>query len=359
MHPLPWPAAEWPRRRETAWAILLLAVLLAHLWLLRAAWPGTSRRAVATPSQPTTTMHLVARSASAVAADLQSAPQEPAATPAQSAPLPPLPPRPARAPAQLKSAAPVQAAAGALASQGHEAPPPQPMRPAHDATAGDAEVPVYATRVPDPARLHYRLQRGSAVGSGSLHWQRRGEAYELAIDAELQGVKVLGSASRGVIDADGVAPLRYADLRRERELRAANFQRDAGRISFSGPQIEYPLLPGAQDRLSWMIQLPAIVEADAALARPGASVTLFVVGTRGDAQAWRFEVQGSEALELPAGAVPDALRLLREPSRPYDTRVEVWLDPARQHLPVRALFTTVPGGQPLELMLSGIDARPL
>jgi hypothetical protein len=56
--------------------------------------------------------------------------------------------------------------------------------------------------------------------------------------------------------------------------------------------------------------------------------------------------------------VPDALRLSREPDRPYDTRVEVWLDPARQHLPVRALFTTIPGGQPLELMLSAIDGRP-
>ena len=51
--------------------------------------------------------------------------------------------------------------------------------------------------------------------------------------------------------------------------------------------------------------------------------------------------------ELPAGEVPQALHLQREPTRPYDTRVEVWLDPARQHLPVRVVFTTLPGGQPL------------
>jgi hypothetical protein len=101
-----------------------------------------------------------------------------------------------------------------------------------------------------------------------------------------------------------------------------------------------------------MIQLPAIVEADAALARAGAVVTLFVAGTRGDAEAWRFEVQGPAALELPAGAVPNALQLQREPTRPYDTRVEVWLDPQRQHLPVRAVFTTLPGGQPLQLELA-------
>jgi len=32
-----------------------------------------------------------------------------------------------------------------------------------------------------------------------------------------------------------------------------------------------------------------------------------------------------------------------------------WLDPARQHLPVRVVFTTLPGGQPLEMALE-IDA---
>ena len=164
-----------------------------------------------------------------------------------------------------------------------------------------------------------------------------------------------GRASRGQIDADGVAPLRHTELRRAREQRAVNFQRDAARITFSGPQAVHALPPGAQDRLSWMVQLPAMVEADAALARAGASVTLFIAGTRGDAEAWRFEVLGHESLALPAGTVAQALHLRREPTRPYDTRVEVWLDPARQHLPVRAVFTTVPGGQPLELALASPD----
>ena len=67
---------------------------------------------------------------------------------------------------------------------------------------------------------------------------------------------------------------------------------------------------------------------------------------------------GHEALELPAGAVARALQLRREPTRPYDTRVEVWLDPARQHLPVRAVFTTLPGGQPLQLELAALAQRP-
>ena len=60
-----------------------------------------------------------------------------------------------------------------------------------------------------------------------------------------------------------------------------------------------------------------------------------------------------ESVAVPAGTVPQALRLTREPRKPYDTQVEVWLDPARQHLPVRARMTVLPGGETLELRLTG------
>jgi hypothetical protein len=243
------------------------------------------------------------------------------------------------------------------------APMPSTPLPGAAADAGPVpaeEAPVYATRLPPPADLHYRMQRGGVAGTAMLQWRRQGDADELSFDAESPGRPAQGSASRGVIDADGVAPVRHVDRRRApHDVRAANFRRDAGLISFSGPQQQYALRAGAQDRLSWMVQLPAIVEADAALARPGAVVTLLVVGTGGDAQAWRFEVQGRAALELPAGAVADALHLRRDAQRPYDTRVEVWLDPARQHLPVRAVFTTVPVGEPTELVLSRSETPPL
>ncbi len=218
------------------------------------------------------------------------------------------------------------------------------------------DIPVYATRLAASTTLHYALQRGAVAGTAELQWRHAPEGYELDLQASIQGVQVLGSTSRGAIDADGVAPLRYVERKRLREVRAANFQRDRGQISFSGPDQRYRLIPGAQDRLSWMLQLPAIVEAEPALRATGSRVTLFVVGTRGDAQAWEFLVQGRESLQLPAGAVDGAVKLLREPTRPFDTRAEVWLDPSRQHLPVRVVLTTVPGGQPLVWQLAQATA---
>ncbi len=310
--------------RVAACALLALAVLLLHGLVLQALQP------------PPAVLAPVASRGAVVALRL-IAPPPPVAAPAPPVVVAVPEPKPA-APRPRALAAPQRPAVAA----------PEPAVEA-------AALPVYATRLPAAAHLHYRLQRGDAVGAARLQWQREAGDYLLRLDTDWPGQPAAGSASRGLIDAEGVAPVRHAELKRAREVRAANFQREAGRITFSGPQLAYALPPGAQDRLSWMIQLPGVVEADAGLARAGAQVTLFVVGTRGDAEPWRFEVLGREALQLPAGEVPQALRLKREPTRPYDTRVEVWLDPARQHLPVRAVFTTLPGGQPLEMALE-IDA---
>lgn len=222
------------------------------------------------------------------------------------------------------------------------------------AAGGEPVVLVYPTRLPPSVRLHYALQRGAVAGELQLAWRRDGAGYELSELLLLPGRAPTGALSRGGIDADGIAPVRLADRRRGRELRAANFRRAERIISFSGPTHQLPLPAGAQDRLSWLLQLPAVVEADSALAQAGARVVLFVVGTRGDAELWRFDVSGHEPLTLPAGPVEHALRLVREPSRPYDQRVEVWLDPARAHLPVQLRLTLVPGERLTEWRLSAL-----
>ncbi len=207
------------------------------------------------------------------------------------------------------------------------------------------DIPVYASRLPPAGRWRYRLQRGLVVGEAELNWAPQADArYELHLQGRVAGVNLLEWASQGQLDAAGVAPERFAVRRRGRDRQAANFQREAGKITFSGPTHEQPLLPGAQDRLSWMLQLPAIVAAAPERFAAGATVVLFVAGARGDADVWTFVVQGVEALGDRA-----ALKLVREPRRPYDTRVEVWLDPAEHHLPLRVVQTPSAGGPALEL----------
>jgi hypothetical protein len=59
------------------------------------------------------------------------------------------------------------------------------------------------------------------------------------------------------------------------------------------------LAAGAQDRLSWIVQLAAIVQARHPAA--GERIVMQVAGPRGDADAWQFDVLGDTILETDAG----------------------------------------------------------
>lgn len=222
--------------------------------------------------------------------------------------------------------------------------------PAEPAPAGDVP-PVYATRIPPAALLRYEMRRGALAGDGEMTWRPGPEGYELTIQGRAFGVPVLGWLSRGRFDDAGIAPDRFVDRRRGRGLRAASFQRDKGLITSSSSPLEHALLAGAQDRLSWIAQLAAVVEADPARFVAGEQVVMQVAGARGDADLWTFTVVAREPLELAGGRLDQALLLRREPRKPFDTRVEVWLDPSRHHLPARLRLTQAGGGDGLEFLL--------
>lgn len=273
------------------------------------------------------------------------------------APQPAIAPSPASVEASattLARAAPraAVAASAAAAPVAAERPSPAasasvgPDAPLADAAPQGIDVPVYATLLAPAGRWLYRLQRGVVVGDAELQWVLTAEAgYALHLQGRVAGLSLLDWASQGQIDAAGIAPERFAVRRRGRDNQAANFQRGAGKITFSGPTHELPLLPGAQDRLSWMLQLPAIVAAAPERFAAGASIRLFVASARGGGDVWDFVVQGPDTV----GATP-ALKLVREPQRLYDTRAEIWLDPADHFLPLRILQTPTGGGAGMELL---------
>lgn len=358
-----------PRWRPLA--LLVPAVLALHALVLGLLplgvggdWPADAKR------QPLQVRQLPA-AAPAVAFPVAPAPAVPVPRgPALRTPAPVegaagLPPAPAQAPPTPE---PATAAASAADAAPLEAPPPAPAAtlmadaapapaaPAAD-PAGGAPPPVFATRFPPAASLQYDLRRGVLSGQGQIHWRPADGRYELLLSATVLGVQALDWSSTGALDAAGLAPERFLDRRRGGRSNAANFQRAAGRITFSGPAVEYPLLPGAQDRLSWAVQLAAIVAADPARFGPGAEVPMFVTGARGDAGLWTFAVQAREDLELPAGPVPQALRLRRQRDKPHDTTVEVWLDPARHWLPVRMRWVAGPQDDTTDFRLSAF-AQP-
>ncbi|MDZ5461639.1 DUF3108 domain-containing protein, partial [Azohydromonas lata] len=235
--------------------------------------------------------------------------------------------------------------------------PAAPASAASDAPQAQPAPPVYATELPPPVLRRYRLERGLLWGTGVLRWQPGAGQYAASLTGDVAGINVLDWRSQGVLDSAGIAPERYEVRRRGRDAQAANFQRDAGKLTFSGPTTEFPLLAGAQDRLSVLLQIPAIVAADPRRFVAGASVRVFVTGSRADADVWTFKVEGEQTVEGPTGPLR-TLKLSREPRKQYDTRVEFWLDPLSHYLPVRARLSTAGGGEALELVLESEERLP-
>jgi hypothetical protein len=204
-------------------------------------------------------------------------------------------------------------------------------------------APAIELAIPASVRLVYAVtgqSRGKPYAAqGQLHWRHDGSQYEARLAYSTPSVASRTQQSSGRITAEGLAPQRFSD--RGRGEQATHFQRDSGTLLFSNNAPPQPLLPGAQDRLSVLLQLAAMLAAAPAKFPAGSAIAVQTVGTR-DAQPWLFTVAGDEALDLPGGRVA-TLKLVREPRGDYDIRVELWLGIAMDYVPVRLRLTQANG----------------
>lgn len=383
-----WPGAAARPRHAREWVLALALVLAGHALILggvpvvldagdgvRLSTTGATGtvlvvRTLEPGAQGTTGVGPANGAGSAGVAPQPDLPALPAweRTPVQASP--PAPAQPATPTAALPSSttvsptAPVtppvataslQPAASPLPREPGLVPDAGRVGEAEDAVGDPAGAQVYAgpvpqvwnTRLPGDFAAHYLLQRGSEPArAATLRFEAGQGRYTLQL-LPAAGGRGPEQTSQGRMESTGLAPERYLDRRQARAAAAANFDRGRSRISYSGAPVEQPLFAGTQDRLSWIVQLAGIVDADPARWQAHARLPLYVTGARGDAQLWVFTVKGHQAVEGPSGAVQELLHLVREPERPYDVRVEAWLDPAHQHLPARLQLSPVPAGRPL------------
>jgi hypothetical protein len=334
-------------------AAVVAGVVLVH-GLLLGHWaaPGVAPTPAA-PSSPATAVRTIIATAPArpptPTAEPPAVRPAPAAGPAGEA-APPRPAviatlvRPPTPPAEAMPAAPPVAVTQPIGESAAVTPtvaPPASTAAAPASPPGSADAPpLYRAPLPPPFEAGFRLRRGALAGSANWRLAVDGGRYELTLQTRVLGREISHLRSEGQAGAWGLEPTRFVEGRRGRDQRAVNFQRQpgGGRISFSGPAGELPLPPGVQDRLGWLLQLAAIVDADPALRERGAEVSMWVVGPRGDADVWTFVVIGSEP--APDGTGAPALALRRDPRRAWDTEVRVWLDSAERHLPLRAAWRT-------------------
>ncbi len=172
-------------------------------------------------------------------------------------------------------------------------------------------------------------------GAGTLKWATDGLNYELRLQASALIIFNRLETSVGSLAPHGLAPRRYSSSRNGRSEQATHFQYEAATIQFSANKPPQVLLPGAQDRLSVLVQLAAGFAGDPGLAQRAERVVMQVAGTD-SAELWEFKLEGRERLSLPAGEL-DTLKLSRVHRHEYDANLYLWLAPQLGFLPVRIL----------------------
>lgn len=214
--------------------------------------------------------------------------------------------------------------------------PPAPMAPAAgppsvhpraDAPAAKLEAPLDPTNSPSlrlagPATWRYRLRQRGQDGEAVLAWQPQPDGhYSLRLTRQVGERELPAWVSQGRFGGTGLSPEHFAQQLGERERRVVSVP--AGPGGWQPPEGA----EGAQDRLSWWLQLAALVQA---APTPGGRWRVWVAGLHGELREWAFEA-------VPAGEADDVrlLHLRRQPLGTWDPGIDLWLDPTRGYWPVR------------------------
>ncbi len=297
--------------------------------------PVTATEAVALATAPTAPSPLVTASPATAPEPLPTAmpAQKPVSEPVPvPVPVPVAVAVPVPAPVTVPVPAPQQLASIAQPPQPPPTPePPVPLRPPRESA-----LTLGTVAVPPPTRLLYRGESNKFPFrvSGELVWRQDGLGYDARLTMSAFVLSWVYT-SRGELGAQGLLPLRYSE--KQRSEVAAHFERDKGRISFSANTPAVPLLTGAQDFLSVMLQLASVIGGEPARYPVATAITVQVAGPR-DAEVWLFTVEREETLRLPGGE-QGTLKLVRHPRRQFDQEVAIWLAPAMNWLPVRLRIT--------------------
>jgi len=344
----PSPPNQPHKRLYVGGLLVLLASLLLHLIII--SW---ARGLIALPSAkpPDDTM--------VVAATLES---EPPAIPKPKIVAAKPKPRPRPAAPEPVPPAPI---AETNSIPNHE----PPAESASDSNLAAAEIPeptapvaeegtAYRIDLPPSASLKYDIQKipkegAPTYGSGTISWHTDGSRYTVDGDFGVLFITALRFKSSGTISDIGIVPELYSEKRFRRAETNTHFQHEPAQISFSASTQSYPRTGGEQDRASIIWQLAGIGRGDSEKFVAGASIDLFVAGTR-DAETWHILVIGQEDIMID-GVSTTAWHVARAPKRgSYDQKLDIWLAPQQNWYPVRLRYTEA-NGDYLDMSLTRLN----
>ena len=189
-----------------------------------------------------------------------------------------------------------------------------------------------ARKLPERIALRYGIQSGEdglTIGQISYSGQIRDGRYTLVSTTEATGITALFvggkiiQRSEGGVTLEGLRPEVFTSAKGERKVKTARFDWAHGQLLLPFGGVGLP--QHAQDIASFPFHLAMMADdADPAW-------TLAVTNGKNLLE-YRFQVIGRETLALPGGRA-EAVHL--QGVRGGDARLDVWLAPSRDWLPVR------------------------
>ncbi|WP_036167438.1 DUF3108 domain-containing protein [Massilia sp. 9096] len=207
--------------------------------------------------------------------------------------------------------------------------------------------PHYQIAPPGSLRLVYQVSAGATPGSSGqaayLDWRSDGSSYTLDMDG------VLGRhSSSGIIGDDGIVPQRAREQQGDRTL-DTTFDPLRRRVTLADGA-EAVAQPGTLDDAMVWVWLASV--AAAAANQLGSGIGVTVADARG-VHPLRLDVVGEEDVETGLGRIKSWH--LAQVAPPGETRLDAWLAPAQDWLPVQ-LRITRPDGSVATQVLQRRDA---
>ncbi|NYE63435.1 hypothetical protein FHW58_004665 [Duganella sp. 1224] len=203
----------------------------------------------------------------------------------------------------------------------------------------------YKVDLPPSATFQMAVDRVDAdgtkwTGAATMTWHTDGSRYQASVQAGVSllitRLNLLTSRSEGEIDDYGIAPVKWTEKRARRAETATHFNRDAGTITFSASEASFPLLVGAQDRVTVPFQLGGIGRAD--VNQFGGDIDIQVADDK-EATINRFQLVGEEEIDTGNGKVVTWHLTRPAKAGAYSSKLEIWLAPGLNWYPLRIRVT--------------------
>lgn len=217
-------------------------------------------------------------------------------------------------------------------------------------------LPASPATIPNRVEIKYSVSLGPMkIGEGLAVFEHDGKTYSIVSESKTAGLAAvlyplnIHNEAKGSVNADGLRPVSFVEMRNGRFKRSATFDWSANQVQLTNGDVKQtvPLPPNTWDTTSFAWNF-AFVQPE------GKDLKLHLTDGRRITE-YRYAILGREKLETPLGAM-DTLHVKKVQEQGDKRAFEVWLAIEHHYMPVRTRFTE--NGTAFDSLVESINPAP-